>query len=253
MGNFISTKNYDEAIKLLEELSKEGKYYKWFSVKEQTFIKMEKKEFSNALNFLEKESDLLKYKDNQILFEIAGIYMDQEEYEKAIFYYSKILENSVKDKIFLARIYDRRGACYERLGKWEKSEKDLKRSLDLNPDQAYVLNYLAYSWLEQNKKIDEAYEMLKKANNLKKDNPYILDSLGWALNLKGNYIDAKFYIEEALTYLPSDPVISDHYGDILWKLGKKIQARYFWKYALVHEDTSEEKIKIIKNKILKGI
>ena len=116
-----------------------------------------------------------------------------------------------------------------------------------------MLNYLAYSWLEQNKKIDEAYEMLKKANNLKKDNPYILDSLGWALNLKGNYIDAKFYIEEALTYLPSDPVISDHYGDILWKLGKKIQARYFWKYALVHEDTSEEKIKIIKNKILKGI
>jgi tetratricopeptide (TPR) repeat protein len=95
--------------------------------------------------------------------------------------------------------------------------------------------------------------MLKKANNLKKDNPYILDSLGWALNLKGNYIDAKFYIEEALTYLPSDPVISDHYGDILWKLGKKIQARYFWKYALVHEDTNEEKIKIIKNKILKGI
>ena len=139
------------------------------------------------------------------------------------------------------------------MGKWEKSEKDLKRSLDLNPDQAYVLNYLAYSWLEQNKKIDEAYEMLKKANNLKKDNPYILDSLGWALNLKGNYIDAKFYIEEALTYLPSDPIISDHYGDILWKLGKKIQARYFWKYALAHEDTSEEKIKIIKNKILKGI
>ena len=251
--NFISTKNYDEAIKLLEELSKEGKYYKWFSIKEQTFIKIEKKEFANALNFLEKESDLFKYKDNQILFEIAGIYLDQEEYEKAIFYYSKILENSVKDKIFLARIYDRRGACYERLGKWEKSEKDLKRSLDLNPDQAYVLNYLAYSWLEQNKKIDEAYEMLKKANNLKKDNPYILDSLGWALNLKGNYIDAKFYIEEALTYLPSDPIISDHYGDILWKLGKKIQARYFWKYALAHEDTSEEKIKIIKNKILKGI
>tara|TARA_B100001245_G_C22887203_1_gene426965 strand:+ start:795 stop:2498 length:1704 start_codon:yes stop_codon:yes gene_type:complete len=251
--NFISTKNYEEAIKLLEGLSKEGDYYKWFSIKKETLIKIEEKEFENALNFLEKEFGLFKHRDNQILFEIAGIYMDQEKYEKAIFYYSKILENSVKDNIFLARIYDRRGACYERSGKWIKAEKDLKKSLDLHPDQAYVLNYLAYSWLEKNKKIDEAYQMLKKANNLKKDNPYILDSLGWALNLKGNYIDAKFYIEEALTYLPSDPVISDHYGDILWKLGKKIQARYFWKYALVHEDTNEEKIKIIKNKILKGI
>jgi len=251
--NSISTKNYDEGIKLLEELSKEGEYYKWFSIKKETLIKIEKKEFKNALNFLEKELDLFKYRDNQIFFEIAGIYMDQEKYEKAIFYYSKILENSVEDKIFLARIYDRRGACYERSGKWEKAEKDLKKSLDLHPDQAYVLNYLAYSWLEQNKKIDEAYEMLKKANNLKKNNPYILDSLGWALHLKGNYTDAKFYIEEALTYLPSDPIISDHYGDILWKLGKNLQARYFWKYALTHTDTSEEKIKIIKNKILKGI
>jgi len=251
--NSISTKNYDEAIKLLEELSKEGEYYKWFSIKKETLIKIEKKEFKNALSFLEKQFDLFKYRDNQILFEVAGIYMDQEKYEKAIFYYSKILENSTEDKIFLARIYDRRGACYERLGKWEKAEKDLKKSLDLHPAQAYVLNYLAYGWLEQNKKIDEAYEMLKKANNLKKNNPYILDSLGWALHLKGKYKDAKFYIEEALTYLPSDPVISDHYGDILWKLGKNLQARYFWKYALTHADTSEEQIKIIKNKILKGI
>ena len=251
--NSISTKNYDEAIKLLKELSKEGEYYKWFSIKKETLIKIEKQEFKNALSFLEKEFDLFKYRDNQIFFEVAGIYMDQEKYEKAIFYYSKILENSVDDKIFLARIYDRRGACYERSKKWEKAEKDLKKSLDLHPDQAYVLNYLAYSWLEQNKKIDEAYQMLKKANNLKKNNPYILDSLGWALHLKGNYTDAKLYIEEALTYLPSDPIISDHYGDILWKLGKNLQARYFWKYALAHADTSEEKIKIIKNKILKGI
>tara|TARA_B100000029_G_scaffold343942_2_gene336365 strand:- start:81 stop:1784 length:1704 start_codon:yes stop_codon:yes gene_type:complete len=251
--NSISTKNYDVAIKFLEELSDEGEYYKWFSIKKETLIKIEKKEFKKALRFLDKELNVFTYRDNQILFEIAGIYMDQEKYEKAIFYYSKILENIVDDKIFLARIYDRRGACYERSGKWEKAEKDLKKSLDLQPDQAYVLNYLAYSWLEQNKKIDEAYEMLIRANNLKKHNPYILDSLGWALHLKGNYVDAKFYIEEALTYLPSDPIISDHYGDILWKLGKNLQARYFWKYALNHADTSEKKIKIIKNKILKGI
>ena len=138
------------------------------------------------------------------------------------------------------------------MGKWEESEKDLKRSLDLNPDQAYVLNYLAYSWLEQNKKIDEAYEMLKKANNLKNNNPYILDSLGWALNLKGNYIDAKFYIEEALTYLPSDPVISDHYGDILWKLGRKMQANYFWKNVLTFESTEDKIIEDIYYKLLNG-
>ena len=179
--------------------------------------------------------------------------MEQEKYEKSIFYYSKIIENFPQDNVLLAKSYDRRGACYERTGEWEKAENDLKKSLDLRPDEAYVLNYLAYSWLEQNKKIDEAHEMLIKANMLRESDPYILDSLAWALHLKGDNKEAEFYIRKALIYLPSDPIISDHYGDILWKLGKNIQARYFWRYVLSHEDTKEEQIKIIKNKILKGI
>ena len=126
-------------------------------------------------------------------------------------------------------------------------------SLEINPDDAYVLNYLAYSWLERNFKINEAIEMLEIAYASEKDNPYIIDSIGWAYYLVSDYIKAEKFLNRAVQLMPDDPIVNDHYGDILWKLNRKIQARYFWTNVLKMKDADEEMLKKINIKIVEGL
>ena len=150
-------------------------------------------------------------------------------------------------------VTDGRGVAYERIGEWSKAEKDLLASLEVNPDQAYVINYLAYSWIEQGIKIDKSLSMLKKANKLRSNDPYITDSLGWALFKLERFKEAKEYLQLAVSLLPADPIVNDHYGDALWKNGNEIQARYYWNYVLKLEKTEDEQKKIIQNKLIKGL
>ena len=147
----------------------------------------------------------------------------------------------------------KRGTSYERLGLWDEAEKDLKKSLEIKPDQPYVLNYLAYSWLEKRINLKESLEMLKKADFLKQNDGYIIDSLGWGFYLNNNYVEAERLLRKAVELMPTEPVIVDHYADILWKLNKDIQARYFWKQAQNLESTDKEFIDAIKKKIIFGI
>ena len=147
----------------------------------------------------------------------------------------------------------RRGGSHERLGDYKKSDEDLLNSLKINPDDAYVLNYLAYSWLERDYKIDEAMEMLKRAYELKSNDPYIIDSIGWAYYLIDDYIEAEKYLKRAVELMPEDPIVNDHYGDILWKLNRKIQARYFWNSVLKFDDTEESMRNKINIKVIQGL
>ena len=127
------------------------------------------------------------------------------------------------------------------------------KSLQINPDDAYVLNYLAYSWLEREHKIDTALEMLEKAYQVRSNDPYIIDSIGWAYYLTNDYIKAEKFLKRAVELMPEDPVVNDHYGDILWKLDRKIQARYFWESVLVLKETEEKMKKNIKIKLIGGL
>jgi tetratricopeptide (TPR) repeat protein len=147
----------------------------------------------------------------------------------------------------------RRGGSYERIGEYEKADKDLLRALKINPEDAYVLNYLAYSWLERDYKINEAIEMLEKAYSLKNNDPYIIDSIVWAYYLVNNYLKAEKFLKRAVELMPDDPIVNDHYGDILWKLDRKIQARYFWRNVLKMDNAEEEMIEKINSKIIKGL
>ena len=135
----------------------------------------------------------------------------------------------------------------------DKAEKDLLSSLNAKPNQAYVINYLAYSWIEKGIKIEESLKMLEKANDIKSNDPYIIDSLGWALFKLKKYKDAKNYLQSAVKLMPADPTVNDHFGDVLWKNGNKIQARYYWNYVLKLEDTKNELKNNIKNKLLSGL
>ena len=125
-------------------------------------------------------------------------------------------------------------------------------SLKINPDDAYVLNYLAYSWLERDFKIDEAIEMLEKAYEQENNDPYIIDSIGWAYYLVDDYVRAEQFLKRAVELMPDDPIVNDHYADILWKLDRKIQARYFWSMVLKMEDAEEDLLNQIKDKLITG-
>ena len=95
--------------------------------------------------------------------------------------------------------------------------------------------------------------MLKKANKLKVNDPYIIDSLGWALFKLARYKEAKKNLQNAVRLMPGDPVVNDHYGDVLWKNGNKIQARYYWNYVLSLKKTENDLKKNIKKKLLQGL
>jgi tetratricopeptide (TPR) repeat protein len=107
--------------------------------------------------------------------------------------------------------------------------------------------------LERDYQIDEAIEMLKKAYALRNDDPYIIDSIGWAFYLIDDYVEAEKYIKRAVELMPEDPTVNDHYGDILWKLDRKIQARYFWNNVLSFDDTDDDLKKKITTKIVEGL
>ena len=80
-----------------------------------------------------------------------------------------------------------------------------------------------------------------------------MDSVGWAYYLVGDLIKAEQFLKMAIELMPLDPIVNDHYGDILWKMDRKIQAKYYWQNVLKFEDTEENMKEKIKIKLLKGL
>ena len=95
--------------------------------------------------------------------------------------------------------------------------------------------------------------MLETAYASKNDDPYIIDSIGWAYYLTNDYKRAEKFMIRAVKLMPEDPIVNDHYGDILWKLDQKIQARYFWENVLEMDELEAEMKKKINNKLLEGL
>ncbi|SFL47356.1 tetratricopeptide repeat protein [Shimia aestuarii] len=139
-------------------------------------------------------------------------------------------------------IYYARGISHERLGNWDKAESDFRKALDLNPEQPQVLNYLGYSLVEKQEKLDEALDMIERAVAARPDSGYIVDSLGWVLFRLGRYEEAVDHMERATELMPVDPVVNDHLGDVYWAVGRHLEAEFQWRRALsfVDEETAEE-------------
>ena len=194
-----------------------------------------------------------RHEDHYFEKNFNNFYKNGKDYKQAISYYTKVLNKVDEDIEIKADLLYRRGASYERMGNYEQADRDMLHSLKIDPEDAYVLNYLAYSWLERDYKINIAIEMLEKAYSLENKDPYIIDSIGWAYYLIDDYTEAEKYLKRAVELMPDDAIVSDHYGDILWKLGQKIQARYFWRSVLKMKDVDEELLKKINSKIIDGL
>ena len=158
--------------------------YSWYASRSIAVILLDLKGKKYSVSSLENEFNLLTNPNFEHYYELANFYKDNEYYGKSIKYYSLALNEIKKDHSLVPKILDRRGTSFERIGDWENAEKDLIKSLEILPDQAHVLNYLAYSWIDQGTKVEEGLEMLKKADQLRANDGYIIDSLGWAYYVK---------------------------------------------------------------------
>jgi tetratricopeptide (TPR) repeat protein len=139
-----------------------------------------------------------------------------------------------------------RGICYERSKQWPQAEADFKKALELYPDQPLVLNYLGYSWVDQGLNLEEAFKMLRKAVELRPNDGYIVDSLGWAHYKLGQYTAATETLERAINLKPSDPILNDHLGDAYWRVNRRTEAHFQWNHARDMGPDSEDLPTILK-------
>ena len=251
--NFYYQKKQKLSKNLYKSLKKIGQIYSWYASKNIAAILVDEKGEEYSVKYLEKEFKLLKNINFEHYYDLANFFKENGFYEESIKYYTLALDNIGENNPLIAKILDRRGTSFERSGNWEEAEKDLMASLLISPNQPHVLNYLAYTWVEMGINLDEALEMLETANELRENDGYIIDSLGWAHYAKKDYNKAKFFLEKAVELFPSEPVINDHLADTLWMLNKNIQARYIWNYVLQLEDTEQELKDLIKKKLIFGV
>ncbi len=251
--NFYINKKYTQSKAVMKNFNKRDGVYNWYKIKKNTQIILKQKGTKEASNYLKTNFKKIKNPSVKILFDMANLSKNFKNYKDAIKYYNKILPKLKNDSSTYADVLFRRGGAFERLGDYANSDKDLLRSLEIESDDAYVLNYLAYSWLERNYKIDTAMQMLEKAHKQEPDDAFIIDSIGWAHYLAGNYIKAEKLLKKALQIMPDDPIVNDHYGDILWRLGRKTEAQYYWNSVLNFDDTEKEMKDKVFIKILKGL
>jgi len=251
--NYYFNEDYSNTSKILKSFNEKSEFYYWFKLKKEAQIISKQQNTEASLDFIKLKFKKIKDPSIKIIFDIANINKNAQKYKEAIQYYNQIISKIDINSSLYSEILYRRGSSYERMGDYKNSDKDLLKSLEINPDNTYVLNYLAYSWLERKYKIDVALQMLEKAYQARSDDPYIIDSIGWAYYLIDDYVKAEKFLMRAVELMPQDPIVNDHYGDILWKLDRKIQARYFWENVLNLKETENEMKKIINDKLIEGL
>ena len=171
---------------------------------------------------------------------LGDLYRSAKDFAAAIEAYSEAI--ALVPEPYAAKdwpLFYARGVAFEQAKLWPSAEKDFQTALRLSPDQPYVLNYLAYSWVEQRKNLPEALAMLQRAVALAPEDAFIIDSLGWAYYMSGQYAEALTYLQRAVQIRPFDPQLLDHYGDALWQTGAREQARQQWQRALGFDPGAE--------------
>ncbi|WP_126974860.1 tetratricopeptide repeat protein [Frigidibacter oleivorans] len=173
------------------------------------------------------------YPDQPVILANLGDTLRQaERYADAIRAYDAAIALFDGDAEAQWPVYYARGISYERQKDYDRAETDMRKALDLRPNQPQVLNYLGYSFLEQRRNLEEAQSMIERAVAERPEDGYIVDSLAWAYYRLGRYDDAVAPMEKAVALMPVDAVLNDHLGDVYWAVGRKREAEFQWKRAL---------------------
>jgi tetratricopeptide (TPR) repeat protein len=244
--------NYEEAIAAFELIPGDSPLYRTARLK-----------IANDLDDLDRTDGAVSLlrrlaaerpERSDALISLGDMLRGQERWLESVAAYDEAFERiGVPEQRHWRPLYAR-GISLERSRQWPRAEKDFLTALDLVPDQPFVLNYLGYSWVDQGIKLKRALEMIERAVDLRPDDGYIIDSLGWAHYRLGNYQLAVNYLEQAAEVLPGDSTINDHLGDALWQVGRRNEAGFQWQRAIVlGTDEDADIIEAIKQKLEHGL
>ena len=230
---------FNQAIMLKMEIARQtGEAEAAFSVAENALAELA--DFGTEANFADKKA---------LISQHAGTIARREElYNNAIKYFEQALSLGRKTNFN----YRNLGISYERIGQVKLAENALQKALQINPDDAVTLNYIGYWWVDENRRIEEAFKLIKKAVDLQPTSGYFADSLGWAYFRQENFDAAVLWLEKAIQLTPTDPIIADHLGDAYWRIGRFFEARYKWRQAL-DMGIEDKYATIIAGKIANGL
>jgi tetratricopeptide (TPR) repeat protein len=213
-----------------------------------TLLQEDRKEAALAL-----AADALRAKPERSLkLQVADIYRALDRHREAEALLNEIIaaDEAVGRRDW--RVFFVRGASRERQANWAGAEVDLQAALDIEPENAIVLNYLGYSWIDRGINLEEGFALIRQALVLQPNSGHIVDSLGWAHYRLGQYEEAVDYLERAVVLLPGDATLNDHLGDAYWQAGRRKEAGFQWAHALKLEPSPENRKKIEK-KLLTGL
>ena len=254
--NYFDQPNFTRASNYLEQITATSPYFN-----QAIMLKMEiarQREGAEAA-FVVAENAITELADfgTEVMFadekamilEHAGTIARREElYNHAIEYFEQVLALGRKTNFN----YRNLGISYERTGQVELAENTLQKALQLNPNDALTLNYLGYWWVDESRRIEDAFKLIRKAVKLQPTSGYFADSLGWAYFRQNNFDAAVLWLEKAIQLTPTDPVIADHLGDAYWKVGRFLEARYKWQLA-VDMGIEKKYANIITKKMTDGL
>ncbi|MCR4269272.1 tetratricopeptide repeat protein [Nitratireductor sp. ZSWI3] len=196
---------------------------------------------------IEKDPD-----DMRAYLSLGRVYAVEKDFRSAAEVYDRAAARLKDPKREDYSIFYQRGIAYERLKEWDKAEPNFHKALELYPDQPQVLNYLGYSWVDMNMKLKEGLELISRAVELRPNDGYIVDSLGWAHYRLGNYEEAESELERAVSLRPDDPVLNDHLGDAYWRVGRRLEATFQWAHAR-DLDPEPELLAEVERKLKEGL
>jgi tetratricopeptide (TPR) repeat protein len=191
-------------------------------------------------------------KDLEAIVALGNILRVRKEFPECADAYTKGIDTLTDVQKPNWMLFYFRGICYERSKQWAAAEADFKHALELSPEQAHVLNYLGYSWIDQGVNLDEGMKMIRRAVDQRPDDGYIVDSLGWAYYRIHDYTEAVKNLERAVELKPEDPTINDHLGDAYWKVGRTLEATFQWAHARDLKPEPDDLKKIVE-KIRTGL
>ena len=242
--------NYPQAIAYYHKIPQTAALH-WLSQMRVAEVYQSNGHNDRAINLL---TDLSQQPQTRIqaLITLGDIHRRAENFAQAVEVYDQALTGiDVLTEDHWPIIYAR-GMSLERANNWDRAEKDLLMALEFQPDNPMILNYIGYSWADKGVHLDKALDYIHRAVTLRPDDGYILDSYGWALYKTGDFEGAIEWLEKAVALVPGDATILDHLGDAYWQVGRRSEAQFQWKRAMMNTKDAAFKTSI-DEKLTKGI
>jgi len=219
-------KEFADAKKHFQKISTKSSFYREASIHLALIYKEQKlwsEGLAYSLRMMKQIPEAVEFYDLT-----ASFYDAQEKYEKA----EEVLQKGIVKFPKEERLVYYQGILFEKMGRKPEAVKNMKKILENNPNSAHALNFLGYSYAETSQNLDEAEGFIRKALELKPEDPYIKDSLAWVLFKKGKVEEAKVILEKLVTEIPNEAVVYEHLGEICLKQSQMKKAEEHFKKAL---------------------